>query len=205
MPWAQMTYQLGRCLGSLCSPWGHRSSMSGSRSSRPSGWKQAGQPNARLTIMPDTPLTNGQGFAQMEMRMEQLSKKMDAVLEELRSWRDKVQSETNSLHVFQIYWDLLDFIGAGAFISFISMILRASLYLFVPSSQPPQAVVEPKKVTHHVPLLAPQRLAPAGREEDQHEKPRTSVRLSVAPGLGIFLGYFGCRISWEFGEFTRHF
>lgn len=107
--------------------------MSGSRSSRPSGWKQAGQPNARLTIMPDTPLTNGQGFAQMEMRMEQLSKKMDAVLEELRSWRDK-------------------------------------------------AVVEPKKVTHHVPLLAPQRLAPAGREED-HEKPRTSVRLSVASNV----------------------
>ena len=67
-------------------------SMGGTRSSRASGWKQAGQPNGRLTIMPDTPLTNGQGFAQMEVRLDQLSRKMDAALEELRSWRDKVQS-----------------------------------------------------------------------------------------------------------------
>ena len=81
-------------LGALCSPWGAMSVSLSSRASRVSGWKQAGQPNLnpRLTIMPDTPLTNGQGFAQMELRMDQLSKKMDAVLEELRSWREKVQS-----------------------------------------------------------------------------------------------------------------
>eukprot|EP00435_Cladocopium_sp_Y103_P039444 s1580_g10.t1 len=73
----------------------------GSRSSnRASGWKQAGQPNLnpRLTIMPDTPLTNGQGFAQMEMRMDQLSRKMDAVLEELRSWRDKALVEPKKVN-----------------------------------------------------------------------------------------------------------
>jgi len=38
--------------------------------------------------MPDSPLTAGQGFAMMELRMDQLSKKMDAVLDEVRSWRD---------------------------------------------------------------------------------------------------------------------
>lgn len=85
--------------------------------------------NPRLTIMPDTPLTNGQGFAQMELRMDQLSKKMDAVLEELRSWREK-------------------------------------------------ALVEPKKVNHHV-LLTPQRLVPAGREDDQ-DKPRVSVASNMS-------------------------
>lgn len=61
--------------------------------------------------------------------MDQLSKKMDAVLEELRSWREK-------------------------------------------------ALVEPKKVNHHV-LLTPQRLVPAGREDDQ-DKPRVSVASNMS-------------------------
>lgn len=108
-----------------------------SMSSRPSGWKQAGQSNKRLTVMPDSPLTNGQGFAQIELRMDQLSKKMDAVLQELRSWRDKAKS-----------------------------------------------TVEPKKVTHHHPvLLTPQRLA--GREEDQHENPRVSLASNVSESAAM--------------------
>eukprot|EP00434_Breviolum_minutum_P005761 symbB.v1.2.005076.t1/scaffold292.1/size239810/20 len=50
-----------------------------------SPWKQG---QGRVTVMPDSPLTAGQGFAMMELRMDQLSKKMDAVLDEVRSWRD---------------------------------------------------------------------------------------------------------------------
>ncbi len=67
-----------------------------SMSSLPSsGWKQGGASNhaarvqGRMSIMPDTPLTAGQGFQMMEVRMDHLSKKMDAVLEEIRSWRDR--------------------------------------------------------------------------------------------------------------------
>jgi len=50
--------------------------------------------------MPDTPLTAGQGFAMMELRMDQLSRKMDAVLDEVRSWRDaRPSSKVNPMPV----------------------------------------------------------------------------------------------------------